>query len=357
MRNRVQSFLGYALGWTLLSRRQPAHTAAVPDRAHTAPVKDWRPKVEHVDGTEAVHTDRSLVGIVKSTVSGFMADDCMTMGAALAYYTVFSLAPLLLTVISVAGLALGRESVQREVQNQISSLIGSGAATQVQQMLSNATANHTSGIIGTVVGLIVLLFGATGTFGSLQDALNRVWHVKPDPKAGGIKAFLTKRLLSFGMLLGVAFLLLVSLALSAALGAAGKWMGGILPGGFSTSLLHWVNIALSLLVITMLFAAIFRVLPDAHIPWRGVWIGSAVTSVLFTIGKTAIGLYLGKSATASAYGAAGSFVLIVLWLNYASLILLLGAEFTKTWAAAHGEHATPQEGAMHVKKEEHPVRA
>ena len=195
MRNRLQNFLGYALGWTLLSRHQPAHTAAIPKRTRTEPVKNWRPKIQHVDGTEAAQTDTSLFGILKSTVSGFMADDCMTMGAALAYYTVFSLAPLLLTVISVAGLALGRESVQREVQSQISGLIGSGAATQVEQMLSNVLANHTSGVIGTVVGLVVLLFGATGTFGSLQDALNRVWHVKPDPNAGGIKTFLTKRLL------------------------------------------------------------------------------------------------------------------------------------------------------------------
>src|SRR5205823_1284923 len=170
-----------------------------------------------------------------------MDDDCMTMGAALAYYTVFSLAPLLLTVISIAGLALGRQTVQHSIETQVAGLIGADAAKQVQTMLESATQHRSTSVIGTVVGLIVLLVGATGTFGSLQDALNKVWHVKPDPKAGGIKAFLGKRLLSFGMILGVAFLLLVSLVLSAVLSAVGAWIGGMLPSWLSGGLVRVIG--------------------------------------------------------------------------------------------------------------------
>jgi membrane protein len=281
----------------------------------------------------------------------------MTLGAALAYYTVFSLAPLLLTVISIAGLALGRESVQHSIQAQIAGLIGSEAASEIQTMLGHAAGNRSGGVIGTVIGILILLAGASGTFVSLQDALNKVWHVKPDPAAGGIKAFLGKRLLSFGMVLGVAFLLLASLVLSAALAALGDWAGGILPSALSGGFLRVLNFVVSFGVITVLFGAIFKILPDANVRWRDVWVGAAVTSLLFTIGKTAIGLYLGKMAVASAYGAAGSFVVIVLWLNYASLILLLGAEFTKVWTGEeHGRSAEPDPGAVRVVREEHQQR-
>jgi len=337
IKKQLYSALGLVSGLFLLNRHE--HSEA-------APKERPAPKPATVPVAPPEIRQHGVFSLLKGTVQSFMDDDCMTMGAALAYYTVFSLAPLLLMVISIAGLALGREAVQQSLVTQIGSLIGPDAATEVQTMLTHATQSKSGGIIGTVVGIIALLAGATGTFGSLQDALNRVWKVKPDPRAGGIKAFLGKRLLSFGMILGVAFLLLVSLALSAALSAVGTWAGGILPQALSGGFLKVLNFVVSFAVITLLFGAIFKFLPDAKIAWKGVWPGAAVTSLLFTIGKTAIGLYLAKSATASAYGAAGSFVLIVVWLYYASLILLLGAEFTKLWTAASGEHAPPEEGAM-----------
>ncbi|HEY2013925.1 MAG TPA: YihY/virulence factor BrkB family protein [Bryobacteraceae bacterium] len=293
----------------------------------------------------------------KRTYKGFSDDDAMTLGAALAYYTVFSLAPLLLTVISIAGLIMGREAVQNQIQSQVQMLIGSGSAEQVKIMLTKATESQSGGVLGTIVGIVVLILGATGTFGSLQDALNKVWHVKPDPRAGGVKAFLGKRVVSFGMILGVAFLLLVSLALSAVLSAAGTWIGRFFPSWLSSSLLQVIGFVVSLVIISALFGAMFKILPDAELHWREVWVGAVVTGLLFSFGKLAIGLYIGKSATASAYGAAGSFVVIVVWLYYASLIMLFGAEFTKTWALEHGRLIEPEPGAVAVRKEEHHIRA
>ncbi len=291
--------------------------------------------------------------LAKSTYSGFSEDDCMTQGAALAYYTVFSLAPLLLVVIAIAGIVLGREAVQKDIQNQITMLLGGDAAGQIGIMLQKAQ-RHSGGWLGAAIGLFTLLLGATGTFGSLQDALNKVWHVKPDPKASGVRAFLSKRLLSFGIILGLAFLLLVSLALSAVLSAVGSAVARYLPQGLSSGFLHALGFALSFIVITLVLAAIFKVLPDAKIQWRHVWVGAILTSILFTIGKELIGLYLGKTAVASAYGAAGSFVIIVVWLYYSSLILLFGAEFTKVWTMRRHGAVKPEDGAVHVEVEEHP---
>ena len=182
--------------------------------------------------------------------------------------------------------------------------------------------------------------------------MNKSWHVQPDPSKGGIKAFLTKRVLSFGMILGVVFLMIASLAVSTALSAIGKWMGGHLPHAFSTGVAEVLSFVVSFVVITSLFALIFKFLPDGRVQWRDAWAGGALTSILFTIGKTGLGFYLGKAAPGSAYGAAGSLVVIVLWLYYASLIVLFGAEFTKIWAAAHGRDIKPEEGAVRVVTEQ-----
>jgi membrane protein len=296
------------------------------------------------------------IQLAKKTVQSFIDDDCTTMGASLAYFTVFSLAPLLLTVISIAGLALGKASVQASLQDQIAGLIGSDAAKQVQTMLTHATQSTSGGVLGTVIGVVLLLAGATGTFGSLQDALNRVWKVKPDPKRGGIRGFIGKRVLSFGMVLGVAFLLLVSMVISAALAGIGSWAKGYLPASLTGGVLVGLNFLVSFAVTAALFAAIFKVLPDARNRWGDVWLGACVTSLLFTLGKLGIGFYLAKSATASAYGAAGSFVLIVLWLYYASLILLAGAEFTKEWMSHTENPPKPESGAVKVAVEEHEVK-
>jgi membrane protein len=275
----------------------------------------------------------------------------MTLGAAVAYYTVFSLAPLLLTIVSLAGLVFGRQAVQNQIAGQIQGLIGSGAAEQVQSMLAHQAQNRSGGIIGTVVGIVTLIFGATGAFVALQDALNKAWHVQPDPAAGGIKAFLTKRMMSFGMILGVVFLLIASLAVSTALAAATKWMGGYLPEWFSAGLAHALTFTVSLVVIAGLFALILKVLPDGRVAWRDAWVGAVLTSILFTIGETALGIYLGKAAPGSAYGAAGSLVVIILWLYYASLIVLFGAEFTKVWAESHKREIQPEPGAVKVVTE------
>jgi membrane protein len=292
-----------------------------------------------------------MLDVAKKTWNAFSEDDCMTLGAAMAYYTVFSLAPLLLTVVSIAGLVFGREAVQNQIAGQVQGLIGADAAQQVQTMIAKQAGNQSGGIIGTAIGILTLIFGATGAFAALQDALNKAWHVQPDPSKGGLKAFLTKRVMSFGMILGVVFLLLASLAVSAALAAMSTWMGGYLPQGFSAGLGQALTFAVSLVVIAALFAMILKVLPDGRVTWRDASVGGLLTSVLFTIGKTGLAFYLGKAAPGSAYGAAGSLVVIVLWLYYASLILLFGAEFTKVWAAAHQRTIQPEPGAVRVVTE------
>jgi len=253
--------------------------------------------------------------------------------------------------VSIAGLVFGREAVQNQIAGQVQGLIGADAAQQVQTMIANQASNQSGGIIGTVIGIVTLIFGATGAFAALQDALNKAWHVQPDPSKGGLKAFLTKRVMSFGMILGVVFLLIASLAVSAALAAMSTWMGGYLPQGFSAGLGQSLTFAVSLVVIAALFAMILKVLPDGRVTWRDALMGGALTSVLFTIGKTGLAFYLGKAAPGSAYGAAGSLVVIVLWLYYASLILLFGAEFTKVWAAAHQRTIQPESGAVRVVTE------
>jgi membrane protein len=222
-----------------------------------------------------------LLSYLKTTFSRFIDDDGTTMAAALAYYTTFSLPPLLLIIISVVGLVFGREAVQGQIQQQIQSLIGGGAGTQVEIMVRSAGQHSSSGVVGVAIGILVLLFGATGVFIQLQSALNRIWHVKPDPNAGGIKNFITKRILSLGMIAGVAFLLLVSLAVSAALSAAGGVISGFLPSVFSAQLLHAIELVVSLIIIAALFAAIFKMLPDVKLEWRQVWVGAIATAVLF----------------------------------------------------------------------------
>jgi membrane protein len=297
--------------------------------------------------------------LISKAVTHFMDDDCTTMAAALAYYTTFAIAPLLLIIISIVGLVFGRDVVENEIQTQIQGLIGEGAATQVGTMVENAGQHSSTGVPGAVIGIIALAAGATGAFTQLQSSLNRVWHVKPDPRAGGVKNFIGSRILSLGMTLGVAFLLLVSLAVSAALSAFGHFASGFLPHGFSASALQAIGFVVSLVIVAVLFAAMFKVLPDAEIAWRDVWTGAGITAVLFTIGKFLIGMYLGHSGIASAYGAAGSFVLIVLWIYYSSLICLFGAEFTAVWASAHSGEAQPKPGAVRVEYEEQirPIRA
>ena len=304
----------------------------------------------------AVH--RSTWQVIKQTFKEFSEDDCPQMAGALAYYTVFSLPPLLVIVIVIAGIAFGRQAVEGHVEQEIAGLIGADAAQQVQTMISNASERLESGggLITTVLGVAALIFGATGAFAQLQKALNRAWEVKPDPQRAGIINFLIKRLLSFGMILGTGFLLLVSLLLSAAVSAFGNEVQQYLPA-MPVDFPTFLDFVLSITVITVLFAAIFKILPDARITWSDVWMGAGVTAALFVIGKVVIGLYIGRSNPGSMFGAAGSLVLVLLWIYYSSIMLLLGAEFTQVWARRYGKQIEPSKGAARVVRETHEVPA
>ena len=270
--------------------------------------------------------------LLKQTVSEWVDDNVPALAAALAYYTLFSIAPLLIIAIAVAGLVFGQEAAHGAIQAQLRGLIGEPGATVVQDMVASASKPE-SGVLATLVGLAVLAFAATGVFVQLQDALNAIWKA-PRRQMSGLLSFLRQRLLSFAMVLGIGFLLLVSLVVSAGLAAAGTFLVGLLPAW--EALLQAVNVGISFAVITLLFAMIYKVLPDTRVAWSDVWIGAAVTSLLFGLGKLGIGLYLGKSSVASAYGAAGSFAVLLLWVYYSSQLLFLGAEFTQVYARWHG---------------------
>jgi membrane protein len=255
------------------------------------------------------------------------------MGAALSYYTVFSLAPLLLIVISIAGLVFGGEAVRGELFGELRGLMGDGAAEAVEALVANAS-RPSQGIAGTLIGGVVLLVGATSVFGELQDALDRIWRAPPRDKSGGLWTLLRTRLLSFGMILGIAFLLMVSLVLGAVIAALGKWWSGVF-GGWE-ALAQVVNTAVGFGLTTGVFAMIYKLMPRAKVRWQDVLLGAVVTAGLFTVGKVLIGLYLGKTAVASSYGAAGSIVVLLLWVYYSAQIFLLGAEFTWVYARTFG---------------------
>jgi membrane protein len=294
-----------------------------------------------------------MLGLLKASVRGFVDDDCPTMAAALSYYTVFSLPPLLLLILLLVGALMDPQDVHGTLQSQLQSLMGPGAGQAVRSILSHAELPGSQGLIATAVGIGALVLGATGVFGQLQAALNRAWQVEPDRSRGGLRSFLVKRVFSFGMILGLAFLLLVSLVLSAALAAFGDRLGRMLPDGLSGSVLQAVNFGVSFAVISLVFAAIYRVLPDARIRWRDVWVGAVVTALLFVIGKTLIGIYLGRSNPGEAFGAAGSLALLLVWVYYSSMIVLFGAEFTQAWAERRGSGVVPEPGAVHAVREKH----
>ncbi len=260
-------------------------------------------------------------------------DYAPSMGAAISYYTVFSLAPLLVIVIAMAGAAFGREAVQGMVVAELSGLIGQEGAKLVENLVVSAS-DTDKGLIAGLISLGILMIGATTVFAELQSALDRIWHVPEAKKPTGIWAILRARLLSFGLILGLVFLLMVSLAVSAGVAAFGTWAGGRMPGWEVT--LHMINVAISLSVETVLFAMIYKLMPTVHIAWRDVWVGAFVTALLFEVGKLLIGLYLGKSGVTESFAAAGSLVVLLAWVYYAAQIFLLGAEFTKVYADERG---------------------
>jgi membrane protein len=290
---------------------------------------------------------RQIVQLFKETGSDWVEDRASRLAAALAFYTLLSLAPLLILAVSVAGLVFGEDAARGEIAGQLQAMLGPEAADSIQTVLANAK-TPSSGVIGTIVGVAILIFGASGVFGELQDSLNVVWEVKPKP-GRGIKGFIRDRFFSFTLVLGVAFLLLVSLVVSAGLSAVGNVFSERLPGG--EALWHVVNFVISIGTIALLFALIFKVIPDVTIHWRDVWIGALFTAVLFTIGKFAIGLYLGRSSVASPFGAAGSVVVLVVWVYYSAQILFFGAEFTQVYARSHGSRIKPTRNAVPITDE------
>jgi membrane protein len=285
--------------------------------------------------------------LLRDAFYAWLDDKAPALGAALAYYTVFALAPLLIIVIAIGGLAFGQEAAQGQILSQIEDLLGENGAKAVQAMLESAR-QPTTGWLATIVGIVMLVLGSTGVFAQLQDSLNTIWKVAPKP-GRGIRGILRDRLLTFMMVIAVGFLLLVSLVLSAALAAFGKFFNYLLP--VPEAVLHGINFVVSFGVITLLFAMIYKILPDVKISWSDVWIGAAVTSLLFSLGKFLIGLYLGKSGVASAYGAAGSLVVILVWVYYTAQILLYGAEFTAVYAIRYGSRIVPTENAVFLKQE------
>ena len=281
---------------------------------------------------------KSLWKLLKTIFIKWLDDDPFQSAAALSYYTLFSLAPLLIIAIAVAGFVFGREAAQNQIVSTIQGLIGQESAQAVQAMIQNASNRPKTGMISTLFGGIVLLFGAGGVVGQLQTALNTIWEVRAQPDSG-VRDFIRKRFISLAMVLGVGFLLLVSLAVSAFISGLTQFIGSLFGG--AAVIAHLLDILISFGFITLLFAMIYKFLPDIQIQWKDVWIGAALTSILFTIGKFFIGLYLGSSGVTSIYGAAGSLITVLLWVYYSSLIFLLGAEFTQVYATTYGSGVAP----------------
>jgi membrane protein len=293
-------------------------------------------------------TPKALFSVLKESASEWSADKASRLSAALSYYTIFSIAPLLVIAIAVAGLVFGQEAASNQIFGQIRGFVGDSGAQAIQGMVESASKTG-AGIVATVVGVVTLLLGASGAIGQLQDALNTIWEVKPKP-GQGIRGFIRTRLLSFSMVLVIAFMLLVSLVMSAALAGFGHYLERILP--IPPAALQALNVAVSFAVVTLLFCLIFKVLPDVKIAWRDVWIGGMVTALLFTLGKFLIGLYLGRGSATSVFGAAGSLVVILIWVYYSSQILFFGAEFTQVYANRFGSRLQPTPNAEPVKEDD-----
>ena len=316
--------------------------ARPPSQSETASEKLWENK----------SYSKGIFALFKNTAVEWLEDKCPQLGAALAYFTVFSLAPLVVVLLAVFGLIFGSSQMARDrITEQLQYFVDS-SGVKVFREIAAQTAKPTAGIIATTFGVIVGLFGASGVFGQLQEALNTIWGVKPKP-GNGIWAFVRARFLSFAMVGGVCFLLLVSLTVETILRGLNDYLKGVMPGG------HVLAMALFLLfdilVIVLLFAFIFRHLPDAKIVWRDVWIGSALTAVLFVLGKFILALYLGSGAAGSAYGAASSMITLLLWIYYSAQILLFGAEFTQVYANTYGSLVEPKKHAVKIERTEREI--
>ncbi len=280
--------------------------------------------------------------VVKDTFSEWSTDKCPRLGAALSYYTVFSLAPVLIMAIAIAGLFLGHDAAQGKIVDELSGMLGTEAAKLLQAAVLKSS-EHQAGVWATIVGLATLLVGATGVMVELQDALNTVWKVLPKPGAS-VKRFVRARILALALVLTLGFLLLVSLVLSAGLEVFVKWAGSWLPKWVALG--YILNYVVGVGVIALFFALLFKWLPDAKVAWKDVWFGALVTSILFHVGKYLIALYIGRASVASTFGAAGSLAVLLVWIYYSSQILLLGAEMTRAYSNRYGSHVVPDENAI-----------
>jgi membrane protein len=283
--------------------------------------------------------------LIKETVTQWSDAEASRQAASLALYTLLSITPLIVISIAIAGAVFGEEAARGEISRQVGAVVGPEAGRAIEALVANARAPE-KGILSTVIGLAVLLFGASGVFGELQAALNHIWGVKPKP-GRGIRGFIRDRFFSFSMVMGVAFLLLVSLVVSAAIAALSQHYRALIS---MPAVAETLNIVVSLGVTTVLFALIFKFVPDAKITWRDVWVGAAVTAVLFSIGKVLLAWYVGRGATQSAFGAAGSLVALVIWVYYSAQILFLGAEFTQVFATRFGSHIEPAPNAVRASE-------
>ncbi len=289
---------------------------------------------------------KTIFKLLKEAFLEWQEDKASLLAAALAYYTVFSITPLLVIAIAIAGAVFGQDAARGEILQQINSLVGKQGAQAIETALANANQPQL-GSIASIISVIVLLIGASGVFAQLQEALNTVWNVKAKPEKQGFWEFIRKRLLSFGMVLAIGFLLLVSLILSAILSGISKLDINLLPG--FTPLWQLLNFLISFGFISLLFALIYKYLPDVKIRWKDVWVGAIITALLFTIGKSLIGLYLGQGSLGSTYGAAGSLIVFLAWVFYSAQILLFGAEFTQVYARKYGRKIVPNSHAELTK--------
>jgi len=285
---------------------------------------------------------KAILGLFQETFQEWSNDKASRLSAALAYYTIFSIAPLLIIVIAIAGAVFGEEAASGQIFSQIQGLVGEAGAKVIQEAIKNAS-QPKQGAIASIISVVVLIFGATGLFTELQDALNTIWEVQPKP-GRAVKNMVRTRFLSFAMVLGIGFLLLVSLVVSGVLEALIGYFNNLIPG--IDFIWQIVNFLLGFAISTVLFGLIFKVLPDVKITWSDVWIGAALTSLLFSLGRFVLGQYLGNGSFGSTYGAAGSIVVVIAWVYYAAQILFFGAEFTQVYARRYGSQIVPDKNAI-----------
>lgn len=294
-------------------------------------------------------TLKDLWEVLKNSFSGFMDDNVTKLGGSLAYFTVFSVGPMLVVIISVCGIFLGREAIEGEIYAQLEGFLGKDTAAQLQDIIKKAAVSGKS-TVAAIIGVFTLLLGATSIFAEIQDSINRIWGIKAKPKKGWLK-IIQNRFLSFSVIISLGFLLLVSLAVTSVLDSFNQRLQAAFPD-VTVVLFYVINQVVTFTVITILFGVIFKVLPDAKIKWKDVMAGSMLTALLFMLGKFGISFYISKTEVGSTYGAAGSFAVLLIWIYYSSLILYFGAEFTKSYAMQFGSAIYPSEYAITVKEVE-----